>query len=134
VLAALEIERFISGMMRSKAAARQPFWQIRIGIHTGDLIAGVIGSEKFSYDVWGDTVNTASRLESSGEAGRINISRATYELVKDDFACQYRGRVPAKHKGEIDMYFVNGFCAPVSTGAQDQRASAQAVSVPGQAN
>ena len=67
----------------------------------------MIGREKFAYDVWGDTVNTASRLESSGAAGRINISGATYERVKDSFVCEYRGKIPAKHKGEIDMYFVN---------------------------
>jgi adenylate cyclase len=108
VRAALEIERFINGLMHKKAAADQPSWRIRIGIHTGDLVAGVIGSEKFSYDVWGDTVNTASRLESSGQAGRINISRATYEMVKDDFVCEYRGKIPAKNKGEVEMYFVNG--------------------------
>ncbi len=71
-------------------------------------VTGVVGREKFSYDVWGDTVNTASRLESSGVAGRINISRATYELVKDFFDCEFRSKVAAKNKGEIDMYFVNG--------------------------
>jgi adenylate cyclase len=118
VRAALEIERFISRMMREKAAANQPFWRIRIGIHTGDLVAGVIGSEKFSYDVWGDTVNTASRMESSGQAGRINISRATYEMVKDDFVCEYRGKIPAKNKGEIEMYFVNGFRSDDSSETQ----------------
>jgi class 3 adenylate cyclase len=70
-------------------------------------VAGVIGREKFAYDVWGDTVNTASRLESSSLAGRINISGATYEQVRDFVVCEYRGKLPAKHKGEIDMYFVN---------------------------
>ena len=68
----------------------------------------MVGSEKFSYDVWGDTVNTASRLESSGVAGRINISGATYELVKHLFDCECRGKIAAKNKGEIEMYFVNG--------------------------
>ena len=81
---------------------------IRVGIHSGDLVAGVVGREKFSYDVWGDTVNTASRLESSGEAGRVNISGATHELVKDFLDCESRGKVSAKNKGEIDMYFVKG--------------------------
>jgi len=108
VRAALEIEKFMADLMRERAAVNRPFWQIRIGVHTGDLIAGVIGREKFSYDVWGDTVNTASRMESSGEAGRVNISQATYELVKDYFDCEYRGRIKAKNKGEIEMYFVNG--------------------------
>ncbi|HSE25866.1 MAG TPA: adenylate/guanylate cyclase domain-containing protein [Pyrinomonadaceae bacterium] len=108
VLAALEIEELVSSLREKEMRRSRPYWQIRIGIHSGDLIAGVVGREKFSYDVWGDTVNTASRLESSGVAGRINISGATYELVKDFFDCEFRGKVAAKNKGEIDMYFVKG--------------------------
>jgi adenylate cyclase len=108
VLAALEIEQVVSHQREREMAESRPYWQIRVGVHSGDLVAGVIGSEKFSYDVWGDTVNTASRLESSGIAGRVNISGPTYDLVKDFFDCEFRGKVPAKHKGEIDMYFVNG--------------------------
>jgi adenylate cyclase len=107
VLCALEIQRFMTIMMEERAASSKPYWQLRLGIHSGPLVAGVIGQEKFAYDVWGDTVNIASRLESSGAAGRINISAATYELVKDFFACEYRGKVKAKNKGEIEMYFVN---------------------------
>jgi len=107
VLAALEIQRFMTELAEKKKKLNQPCWQLRLGIHTGPLVAGVIGREKFAYDVWGDTVNTASRLESSGLAGRINISAATYEKAKDLFVCEYRGKVPAKHKGEIEMYFVN---------------------------
>jgi class 3 adenylate cyclase len=108
VLAALEIEQVVSRLREQEMAESRPYWQIRIGIHSGDLVAGVVGSEKFSYDVWGDTVNTASRLESSGVAGRINISGATYELVRHFFDCECRGKVAAKNKGEIEMYFVNG--------------------------
>ena len=108
VLAALEIEQLVSALREKEMRRSRPYWQIRIGVHSGDLVAGVVGREKFSYDVWGDTVNTASRLESSGVAGRINISGATYELVKDFFDCEFRGKVAAKNKGEIDMYFVNG--------------------------
>jgi len=108
VLAALEIEQLVSALRAKEMRRSRPYWQIRIGIHSGDLVAGVVGREKFSYDVWGDTVNTASRLESSGVAGRINISGATYELVKDFFECEFRGKVAAKNKGEIDMYFVKG--------------------------
>lgn len=108
VRAALEIKDFMERLKAQKQAANQPYWQLRIGIHTGPLVAGVIGQEKFAYDVWGDTVNTASRLESSGEADRINISGATYEQVKDLFECEYRGKIAAKNKGEIDMYFVCG--------------------------
>ena len=107
VLAALEIRRFMMDLAERKKTQNQPCWQLRLGIHTGPLVAGVIGREKFAYDVWGDTVNTASRLESSGVAGRINISEATYDQVKDFFVCEYRGKISAKHKGEIDMYFVN---------------------------
>lgn len=108
VLSALEIENVVESLRQQEMAENRPYWQIRIGIHSGDLVAGVIGREKFSYDVWGDTVNTASRLESSGVPGRINISEATYDMVKEFFDCEFRGKVPAKHKGDIDMYFVNG--------------------------
>ncbi|MBK9107644.1 MAG: hypothetical protein IPM92_04490 [Saprospiraceae bacterium] len=83
-------------------------YDIRIGIHTGPVVAGIVGVMKFAYDIWGDTVNTASRLETAGEAGKINISGSTYEMVKDHFRCTYRGKVEAKHKGLIDMYFVDG--------------------------
>ncbi|MEP6911838.1 MAG: adenylate/guanylate cyclase domain-containing protein [bacterium] len=107
VLAALEIERVVFHLREKEMAESRPYWQIRVGIHSGDLVAGVVGREKFSYDVWGDTVNTASRLESSGVAGRINISGATFELVKEFFDCEFRGKIAAKNKGEIDMYFVN---------------------------
>jgi adenylate cyclase len=79
-----------------------------MGIHTGTVVAGVVGQKKLSYDIWGDTVNTASRMESSGEAGKINISGTTYEFVKEFFSCEYRGKMPVKYKGELEMYFVNG--------------------------
>jgi adenylate cyclase len=114
VLAALEIDVLISGQREKEMAESRPYWQIRVGIHSGNVVAGVVGREKFSYDVWGDTVNTASRLESSGVAGRINISGATHRLVKDFFDCEFRGKIPAKNKGEIDMYFVNGIRSELS--------------------
>ena len=79
---------------------------MRVGAHSGNIIAGVVGKNKFTYDVWGDTVNIASRMESSAIPGTINISQATFELVKDLFECDYRGKVAAKNKGEIDMYQV----------------------------
>ena len=78
---------------------------MRIGVHTGPVVAGIVGVKKFQYDIWGDTVNTASRMESSGEPGKVNISMTTMELVKDMFICTHRGKISAKGKGEIDMFF-----------------------------
>ena len=108
VMAALEIQSFMNQMNEIKARQNLPFWELRVGIHTGPLVAGVIGERKFAYDVWGDTVNTASRAETSGRAGRINITQATFDLVEEFFECEHRGPVSVKHKGDIDMYFVNG--------------------------
>jgi adenylate cyclase len=104
VLSALEVQDY----MRQLKAKDQSFWDLRIGVHTGAVISGVVGHKRLSYDIWGDTVNTASRMESSGEAGKINISGQTFELVKDFFICEYRGKMPVKYKGDIDMYFVKG--------------------------
>lgn len=106
VLAALEIQRYMKQMQEESIAKGEKPWELRIGIHTGEIIAGVIGIKRFAYDIWGDTVNVASRMEMQGEVGKVNISGATYELIKDYFECTYRGKVPAKNKGEIDMYFV----------------------------
>ncbi|MBI3394631.1 MAG: adenylate/guanylate cyclase domain-containing protein [Spirochaetia bacterium] len=107
-LAALEIQAFMNLMKQIKAEQGLPYWELRLGVHTGPLVAGVIGEKKFAYDVWGDTVNTASRMESSGTPGKINISGSTYELIKDLFDCEYRGQVSAKNKGDVAMYYVNG--------------------------
>jgi class 3 adenylate cyclase len=82
-------------------------WSLRVGVHTGPVVAGVVGTKKFAFDIWGDTVNIASRMESSGEVGRVNISAYTYDLVRGQFECSYRGKVNAKGKGQVDMYFVN---------------------------
>lgn len=101
ILAALEIIRFVR-----EAEKDQWLCELRLGIHTGEIVAGVIGKNKFTYDIWGETVNTASRMESSGEPGKINISGETHELVKDFFDCVHRGILPAKHRDEYDMYFV----------------------------
>ncbi len=108
VLAGLKIQKFVSDYNQVKRTMNQLPWDLRLGIHTGPAIAGVIGKKKFAYDVWGDTVNTASRMESAGQGGKVNISGDTYKYVKHLFDCTYRGKVKAKNKGEIDMYFVNG--------------------------
>jgi class 3 adenylate cyclase/cytochrome c-type biogenesis protein CcmH/NrfG len=106
VSAALEMLSFMERNKQEKIEKGLPFFELRLGIHTGTVVAGIVGIKKFSYDIWGDTVNTASRMESSGQAGKINISETTYELVKDKFICVPRGKIEAKHKGMINMYFV----------------------------
>ncbi|HMU83582.1 MAG TPA: adenylate/guanylate cyclase domain-containing protein [Leptospiraceae bacterium] len=108
VLAALNMITYMKRLKADREAHGLPCWEIRLGIHTGHLVAGVIGKEKFAYDIWGDTVNLASRMESSGVPMQVNISRATYELVSNLFDCEFRGAVQAKNKGEIDMYLVRG--------------------------
>lgn len=109
VKAAMEMARVVDEGKAKKISAGLPYFEIRIGIHTGPVVAGIVGVKKFQYDIWGDTVNTASRMESSGKVGKVNISRATYELLKDDttLAFESRGKIEAKGKGKIDMYFVS---------------------------
>lgn len=107
ILAALEMKAYMNKLKETSELEGMKYWDIRIGIHTGTVVAGVVGQKKLSYDIWGDTVNIASRMESSGEAGKINISGTTYEFVKEFFTCEYRGKMPVKYKGELEMYFVN---------------------------
>ena len=114
ILAALEMRGYMTKLKETSEIEGMKFWDIRIGIHTGTVVAGVVGHKKLSYDIWGDTVNTASRMESSGEAGKINISGTTYEFVKEFFACEYRGKMPVKYKGELEMYFVEGILPELS--------------------
>ena len=106
VKAALEFQNYIEQNKRNNEASGRRYFELRIGVHSGPVVAGIVGNKKFAYDIWGDTVNIASRMESCGEIGKVNVSGATYELVKHLFKCTYRGKIEAKHKGEIDMYFV----------------------------
>lgn len=108
VRAALDMQVFMQHFGEKNRAAGKPVFVCRIGIHTGPVVAGVVGQKKFAYDIWGDTVNMGARMESSGEPGKVNISEATYALVKDKFSCTPRGKVAAKGKGEVEMYFVEG--------------------------
>ncbi len=107
VLAALQIQKVMQAAGQEMKENNEDPWELRIGIHTGDLIAGVVGIKRFAYDIWGDTVNIASRLETACESGMINISGTTYDAVAEFFECEYRGKIPAKNKGEIDMYYVH---------------------------
>jgi predicted ATPase/class 3 adenylate cyclase/tRNA A-37 threonylcarbamoyl transferase component Bud32 len=107
IMAALEMRDYVESVAESKGLKDPSSFRVRIGIHSGPVVSGVVGFKKFAFDIWGDTVNTASRLENECESSKINISHDTYLLVKDQFKCEYRGKLKAKNKGEIDMYYVN---------------------------
>ena len=108
VLAGLEMQEFVTKRVIENEQKQIPFFEMRLGIHAGPIVAGIVGIKKFQYDVWGDAVNTASRIESNGMVGKVNISETLYNLIKDDetFTFEYRGHIHAKGKGEIKMYFV----------------------------
>jgi class 3 adenylate cyclase len=106
VRTAIDMQQFITGFGLACRIQNLPVFEMRIGIHTGPVIAGVVGSRKFAYDIWGDTVNLASLMEQYGEPGTINISASTYSLIRDGFDCKSRGKIEVKSKGGLDMYFV----------------------------
>lgn len=115
VQAALDMQSYLEEYRALRIKQGKPYFEARIGLHTGPVVAGVVGDIKFAYDIWGDTVNLASRIESNSEAGQVNVSQDTYNLIRYRYECDYRGKMPAKNKGDLDMYYVNKKAASVST-------------------
>ncbi len=124
-LAALAIRDFTDALRVEKQGRGLPAWELRIGIHCGPLVAGVIGKKKFAYDVWGDTVNTASRCESAGSPGEINISSSVYESVREFFDCESRGFVPIKNRGELEMYYIRSIKRELSADGAGRKPNEQ---------
>jgi class 3 adenylate cyclase len=116
-LAGLQMQSFMAEYLKNRPQ-NWTGWYARLGIHTGPLVAGVVGKKKYAYDIWGDTVNIASRIESTGEPNKVNISEVTYSYVKDFFVCVYRGKLPIKNKGEIGMYFVEAIKPELSVNGE----------------
>ena len=108
IAAAFEMRDFMLQRKKEKEAKGETPFELRIGVHTGPVVAGIVGVRKFQYDIWGDTVNTANRIENKGEAGKVNISQSTHELLKDDddLVFENRGKIEVKGKGEMEMFFV----------------------------
>jgi class 3 adenylate cyclase len=106
VLAAQKMLRFISDVSDDLRSRYGNAFEFRIGMHTGSVVSGIVGQDKYAYDIWGDAVNTASRIEQASEVGMINLSGSTYEIIKETFACTYRGEISVKNKGDVEMYFL----------------------------
>ena len=109
ILAALEIQQHMKNLQEEYTKQGKSLWEISIGIHTGPVTANIIGKKKISYELKGDTVNMASRIQASGEVGKITISEMTYELIEEYFRCEYIGKMPVKYMGDISLYAVKGF-------------------------
>lgn len=124
-LAALEIRNFMSNEIRNRKALNKDFWEIRIGIHSGDLIAGVIGSYKFSFDVWGDTVNIAARCEQNSEPHQINVSETFHNTIQPYFNFTSRGKIDIKNRGKINMYYLDSILKPYSLNQKGIRANGE---------
>ena len=127
VEAGLAIQEYIINKNIKRVENGQTPWELRVGIHTGHIVAGVVGSKKYAYDIWGDAVNIASRMESNGEAGKVNISEATYTLVKDKFNCTTRGKISVKGAGEKNMYFVDSIKQVSPEAAETAEQSAEVI-------
>ena len=106
IYAAMRMRDFCDEEAKKRSASGQPFFEIRIGVNSGSLVAGIVGESKFAYDIWGDTVNMAARMEQSGVPGKINVTEDTYVLIRDKFECVHRGKLSVKHKDDVEMYFV----------------------------
>ena len=106
VEAAVEMLHELKILMDQKAAEGKPVFEMRVGIHTGPVVAGVVGSHKFAYDIWGDTVNIAARMEETCDPGKVNVSETAYSIAKYEFEWMNRGKIAAKNKGMLDMYYV----------------------------
>lgn len=107
VLAGLEMQEIIKDMVDETRTSGGLEWRCRIGIHTGPVMAGVVGKKKYIYDIWGNTVNIAARMQQESQINRVNISGVTYNIVKDYFDCTFRGKIAMKNSEDADMYFVN---------------------------
>jgi adenylate cyclase len=122
IRAGLDIIKFMKQRNASRLEMGLDPWDLRVGIHIGPVVAGVVGRKKYAYDIWGSTVNIASRIESNGEPGQVNISAETYNCIKDQFSCTYRGKIWAKNVGEIDMYFVDSESQSLFTQQEPKKA------------
>ncbi|MBT8327352.1 MAG: adenylate/guanylate cyclase domain-containing protein, partial [Bacteroidia bacterium] len=113
--ASLEMQRFIKEHAKSRIEKGLPHFEIRVGINTGPVVTGVVGTKKFQFDIWGEAVNVAARMEQHGEPGKVNVSQSTFDIIKDSYKCISRGKITAKNMGDADMYFVESKLQPVSS-------------------